>query len=58
MSQYIPTKAQAAKNAAALDRLNIRFNEVRAELHRLGQAEFIRTYETGPRQRNHIKEKP
>ena len=46
MIKYILTK----KDIAALDRLNVRFNEVRAELHRVGQREFIRTYQTGPRQ--------
>ena len=38
------------KDIATLDRLNVRFNEVRAELHRLDQREFIRAYQTGPRQ--------
>ena len=46
MTIYTPTK----KDMVALDRLNARFNEVRAELHRLGQREFIRMYLTGPRQ--------
>jgi len=54
MIKHIPTKKQCIKDMAALDRLNARFNEVRAELHRVGQREFIRLYETGPRKPAHL----
>jgi hypothetical protein len=54
MIKHIPTEKQRIKDVAALDALNARFNEVRAELHRVGQREFIRLYETGPRKPAHL----
>jgi hypothetical protein len=54
MIKHIPTEKQCVKNRAMLDALNARFNEVRAELHRVGQQEFIRLYETGPRKPAHL----
>ena len=53
--KHIPTEKQRVKDRAMLDALNARFNEVRAELHRVGQQEFIRAYQTGPRQPLKVK---
>lgn len=55
MNKHIPTEKQRAKDGAILNALNARFDEVRAELHRIGQQEFIRAYQTGPRQPLRVK---
>ena len=52
--KHTPTEKQRVKDRVMLDALNARFNEVRAELHRVGQREFIQLYETGPRKPAHL----
>lgn len=44
------TTRQAQEYAAMLAKIEARAAEVRAELARLGEREFTRRYETGPRQ--------
>lgn len=44
------TTRQAQEYAVMLAKIEARAAEVRAELARLGEREFTRRYETGPRQ--------
>lgn len=50
MQRFVPTLRQAQEYAAMLAKIEARAAEVRAELARLGEREFARRYETGPRQ--------
>lgn len=50
MQRLILTPRQAQQLDAVLAQIAARAAEVRAELARLGEREFARRYETGPRQ--------
>jgi hypothetical protein len=54
MSRYIPSTIEQKRTAEMLQRLQERTNLIRAELHRLGDAEFTRRYQTGPVKPAHL----
>lgn len=54
MSRYIPSNTEQKRTAEMLQQLQERTDLIRAELHRLGNAEFMRRYQTGPVKPAHL----
>ena len=54
MNAYIPSTIEQKRTAETLQRLQERTDLIRAELHRLGDAEFTRRYQTGPVKPAHL----
>ena len=54
MSRYIESSIEQQRTAEMLKRLQERTDLIRAELHRMGDAEFTRRYQTGPVKPAHI----
>ena len=54
MKAYTPSTLEQKRIADMLQRLQQRFDETRAELHRLGTVEFTRRYQTGPLKPTHL----
>ena len=54
MSRYIPSTIEQKRTTQTLQRLQERTGLIRAELHRLGDAEFTRRYQTGPVKPAHL----
>jgi hypothetical protein len=54
MSRYSHSTIEQKNTAEMLKRLQERADMIRAELHRLGDAEFTRRYQTGPLKPAHL----
>jgi hypothetical protein len=54
MIRYSPSTVEQQRTAEMLKRLQERADLIRAELHRLGDAEFTRRYQTGPVKPAHL----
>ena len=54
MSRYTQSFIEQQRTAEMLQRLQERADLIRAELHRLGDAEFTRRYQTGPVKPAHL----
>jgi hypothetical protein len=54
MSRFIPSTIEQKRTEEMLQRLQERADLIRAELHRLGDAEFTRRYQTGPVKPAHL----
>ena len=54
MNRYIESPIEQKRTAEMLKRLQERTDLIRAELHRLGDAEFTRRYQTGPVKPTHL----
>jgi hypothetical protein len=54
MTRYIESPIEQKRTAEMLQRLQERADLIRAELHRLGDAEFTRRYQTGPVKPAHL----
>jgi hypothetical protein len=54
MTRYIQSSIEQQRTAEMLQRLQERTDLIRAELQRLGDAEFTRRYQTGPVKPAHL----
>ncbi len=54
MTRYVPSTLEQHRTAEMLKRLQERADLIRSELHRLGDAEFTRRYQTGPVKPAHL----
>ena len=54
MNRYIQSFTEQKRTVEMLKRLQERTDQIRAELHRLGDAEFTRRYQTGPVKPAHL----